>query len=149
MIARYRDGVVPDGRGRPGAGGRVRRGCRTRSPRCSTTREVSQALEAIWQRVRRLNRYVEERAPWKLAKDPAQADELDETLATLAEGLRAVTVLLHPYMPRARPSSCWPRSAGRTSAFDEARALAGAGWGGGSRDWSRCSRSSSGAGGAR
>jgi methionyl-tRNA synthetase len=61
--------------------------------------EATQALELIWQRVRRLNRYVEERAPWQLAKDPASARQLDETLASLAEGLRVVTVLLHPYMP--------------------------------------------------
>jgi methionyl-tRNA synthetase len=61
--------------------------------------EPTQALELIWQRVRRLNRYVEERAPWKLARDPAQAAELAETLATLHEGVRAISVLLHPYMP--------------------------------------------------
>ena len=38
--------------------------------------EITQALERIWQRVRRLNRYVEETAPWQLAKDEAKADEL-------------------------------------------------------------------------
>ena len=61
--------------------------------------EATQALELIWQRVRRLNRYVEEKAPWKLAKAQDAAGELDQTLASLAEGLRAVSVLLHPYMP--------------------------------------------------
>jgi methionyl-tRNA synthetase len=61
--------------------------------------EITQALERIWQRVRRLNRYVEERAPWQLAKDDAAAHELDVTLRSLAEGIRAVTVLLHPYIP--------------------------------------------------
>jgi methionyl-tRNA synthetase len=61
--------------------------------------EITQALERIWQRVRRLNRYVEEQAPWKLAKDDAQQDRLDTVLRSLAEGLRVVTVLLHPYMP--------------------------------------------------
>jgi methionyl-tRNA synthetase len=61
--------------------------------------EPTRALDLIWQRVRRLNRYVEERAPWELAKDPEAADRLDSTLASLAEGLRAVSVLLHPYMP--------------------------------------------------
>src|SRR3954463_8480106 len=61
--------------------------------------EVTQALELIWQRVRRLNRYVEERAPWQLAKDESKAAELDTTLRSLAEGLRAVTVLLAPYIP--------------------------------------------------
>jgi len=61
--------------------------------------ELTAALEEIWQRVRRLNRYVEERAPWQLAKDDARADELDRVLSTLVVGLRVVAVLLHPYMP--------------------------------------------------
>jgi methionyl-tRNA synthetase len=61
--------------------------------------ELTQALDRIWQRVRRLNRYVEEQAPWKLAKDPAESDRLDTVLRSLADGLRAVTVLLHAYMP--------------------------------------------------
>ena len=63
--------------------------------------ELTSALDEIWQRVRRLNRYVEEQAPWQLAKDPARAAELDRVLATLAEGLRVVSVLLHPYLPEA------------------------------------------------
>ncbi len=49
--------------------------------------------------MRRLNRYVEEQAPWQLAKDDARAGELDRVLRTLAEGLRVVTVLLWPYLP--------------------------------------------------
>ena len=57
------------------------------------------ALEQVWQRVRRLNRYVEEQAPWKLAKDPERAGELDRVLRTLAEGMRTVAVLLWPYLP--------------------------------------------------
>jgi methionyl-tRNA synthetase len=61
--------------------------------------EITQALERIWQRVRRLNRYVEEKAPWQLAKDEAKADELSATLRSLAEGLRVITVLLTPYIP--------------------------------------------------
>jgi methionyl-tRNA synthetase len=61
--------------------------------------EATQALELIWQRVRRLNRYVEETAPWQLAKDPADAGRLDRVLASLIEGIRALSVLLHPYIP--------------------------------------------------
>jgi methionyl-tRNA synthetase len=61
--------------------------------------ELTGALEAIWQRVRRLNRYVEERAPWQLAKDEAHAQELDGVLSTLVAGLRVLAVLLHPYLP--------------------------------------------------
>jgi methionyl-tRNA synthetase len=61
--------------------------------------EITFALEEIWKRVRRMNRYVEENAPWQLAKDPQRAEELDRVLATLHEGLRIVTVLLTPYLP--------------------------------------------------
>jgi methionyl-tRNA synthetase len=61
--------------------------------------ELTLALDEIWQRVRRLNRYVEERSPWQLAKDEARGEELEQVLRTLAEGLRSVAVLLWPYMP--------------------------------------------------
>ena len=61
--------------------------------------EITQALERIWQRVRRLNRFVEETAPWKLAKEDAERPRLEQTLYSLWEGLRVLTVLLAPYMP--------------------------------------------------
>jgi methionyl-tRNA synthetase len=60
---------------------------------------VTAALEIIWRRVRRCNRYVEERAPWKLAKDDGAAAELDVVLASLAEAVRVLSVLLAPYLP--------------------------------------------------
>jgi methionyl-tRNA synthetase len=98
MVARYRDGVVPDVEPDAalepdfdGLAGEV--------AALLDGAEITQALDRIWQRVRRLNRYVEERAPWRLAKDPAEATALDVTLRSLVEGLRAVTVLLHPYLP--------------------------------------------------
>jgi methionyl-tRNA synthetase len=98
MISRYRDGVVPatdvDPDVRPDFDGLAAEVCDLLDKA-----EITQALERIWQRVRRLNRYVEERAPWQLAKDESKAAELDTTLRTLAEGLRVVTLLLHPYMP--------------------------------------------------
>jgi methionyl-tRNA synthetase len=61
--------------------------------------ELTGALDLIWQRVRRLNRYVEEQAPWQLAKDEGAAAQLDRVLSTLVCGLRVVAVLLHPYLP--------------------------------------------------
>jgi methionyl-tRNA synthetase len=47
----------------------------------------------------RCNAYVEETAPWKLAKDPAQSEKLDEVLYTLSESLRIVSILLSPILP--------------------------------------------------
>ena len=61
--------------------------------------DITSALEAIWQFVRRQNKYVEEQAPWNLAKDDARAEELDRTLYNLADGLTATAVLLWPYLP--------------------------------------------------
>jgi len=61
--------------------------------------DITPALEEIWKRIRRLNRYVEEQQPWQLAKDPDQAAQLDRVLATLHEGVRIVTVLMQPYLP--------------------------------------------------
>ena len=98
MINRYRDGVVPDSDVDPGLATDFD-GLREDVSGLLDNAEITQALDRIWQRVRRLNRYVEERAPWQLAKDEADADALDETLRSLAEGLRVVTVLLTPYIP--------------------------------------------------
>ena len=98
MIGRYRDGVVPAVATDPALAAEF--GSLPGEVAALLDRaEATQALELIWRRVRRLNRYVEERAPWQLAKDPASAAALDEVLASLYEGVRALSVLLHPYMP--------------------------------------------------
>jgi methionyl-tRNA synthetase len=98
MVHRYRDGIVPDvaldadlAAEIDGLNGEV----------CALLdrADLTGAADAIWLRVRRLNRYVEERAPWTLAKDPERAGELDSVLASLAESLRVVAVLLHPWIP--------------------------------------------------
>jgi len=60
---------------------------------------VSHALEATMSLARAINSYLENTAPWKLAKDPAQREELAEVLAVSSEALRILLVLLSPYMP--------------------------------------------------
>jgi methionyl-tRNA synthetase len=101
MVERYRDGVVPAGEPDPalaegtdglaGLEGRVRE--------LLDDMELTAALEEIWSRVRRLNRYVEENRPWDLAKDDAQTDRLDSVLYNLAEGLRVLALVLCAYLP--------------------------------------------------
>jgi methionyl-tRNA synthetase len=98
MVQRYCDGVVPAVARDPALDAELE-GLPAEVAALMDRAEPTLALDRIWQRVRRLNRYVEERAPWQLAKDPAAADALDETLASLVEGLRTVTVMLEPYMP--------------------------------------------------
>ena len=65
--------------------------------------ELTEALEAAWEIVRDLNRFVDARAPWTLAKDPDKAAELDEVLYTLADGTRAVAILLAAVLPESAP----------------------------------------------
>ena len=98
MLMRYRDGAVSAGDPDPALVGDFA-GLRERVSAHIDHAELTLALDEIWQRVRRLNRYVEEQAPWRLAKDQERAQDLDRVLRTLAEGLRTVTVLLWPYLP--------------------------------------------------
>jgi methionyl-tRNA synthetase len=98
MLGRYTDGAVPAVEVEPALAGDFE-ALDTEVCALLDQAEITQALERIWQRVRRLNQYVEENAPWKLAKDPEQADKLNTVLRSLAEGLRVLTVLLTPYIP--------------------------------------------------
>ena len=98
MIERYRDGVVPEGV--PDADlAQAFDGVVERVEELFDSAEISKALDEIWELVRRLNRFVEETKPWELAKEDAESDRLDSVLYSLAEGLRVVTLLLHPFMP--------------------------------------------------
>lgn len=63
--------------------------------------QITAALDAIWQRIRSLNAFIAETEPWKIAKEPERADELDQILYKLVEGIRVVSLLLHPWMPNA------------------------------------------------
>ncbi|HEY6396218.1 MAG TPA: class I tRNA ligase family protein, partial [Solirubrobacteraceae bacterium] len=98
MVERYRAGVVPAVARDPSLDAEFE-GLPQEVAALMDRSEPTQALDRIWQRVRRLNRYVEERAPWQLARDPAAADTLDRTLASLVEGLRTVNVMLEPFIP--------------------------------------------------
>lgn len=57
------------------------------------------ALQTIWSLVTRANQYVDQTAPFKLAKDSTQAKRLDEVLYNLTETCRVLAVLLWPFLP--------------------------------------------------
>jgi methionyl-tRNA synthetase len=98
MIGRYRDGVVPEASVDDALKGDLA-GVEVHVREKLDAVDISGALEEIWTAIRRLNRYVQDEEPWKLAKDEGAADKLDTVLYSLAEGLRFVSVLVHPYMP--------------------------------------------------
>jgi methionyl-tRNA synthetase len=99
MIARYRNGVVPDAEA-PAELTALEENTLLVQQRFDQV-DPTGALGTIWELVRKLNRFVQERAPWQLAKDPSQASALDSVLYGLAEGLRVASVLVHPFMPEA------------------------------------------------
>jgi len=46
---------------------------------------------------------IQKSSPWELAKDDAQAAELDRVLYDLADGLRVATIALSAYLPKTAP----------------------------------------------
>ncbi len=59
----------------------------------------SVALTNIWKLVSRTNKYIDETAPWALAKDEANKARLAEVMYNLCESIRIVSVLIAPFMP--------------------------------------------------
>ena len=64
------------------------------------TYALHQGVASVYRLIDATNEYLAERAPWTLARDPAQAAALDEVLFTAAESVRLATVLLGPVMPQ-------------------------------------------------
>jgi len=96
MLKRYRNGAVPAKHDELGADA-------TKAADETATllkqNQLQVALQSIWRLVTRANQYVDHTAPFKLAKDPAQAKRLDEVLYNLVETCRVLAVLLWPFLP--------------------------------------------------
>ncbi len=108
MTARYAGGTVPEpGKSGPGeqavcdAAARTAEQVDAQLRRC----EFHRSLEAIFGFCAEVNRYLENCAPWKLAKDKPQGweDKLATTLYTACEGLRVASLLLAPFLPETAP----------------------------------------------
>jgi methionyl-tRNA synthetase len=57
------------------------------------------ALMALWEFINRVNKYIDERAPWALAKEPERRQELASVLAASCGSLAGLAVALSPVMP--------------------------------------------------
>lgn len=96
MLKRYRNGVVPEPSNELAADAE-KAIAQTRSQ--LSENQLQDALQTIWSLITRANQYVDQTAPFKLAKDPAQARRLDEVLYNLTEVCRILAVLLWPFLP--------------------------------------------------
>ena len=60
--------------------------------------QFSNALEEIWNLIRRSNKYIDETTPWILAKNEEDRERLDTVLYNLVESLRIISILIKPFI---------------------------------------------------
>lgn len=60
--------------------------------------DFPRALEAVWNLISRTNKYIDETAPWVLAKDETDRDKLAAVMSHLVASLRVVAHLIQPFM---------------------------------------------------
>jgi methionyl-tRNA synthetase len=75
-------------------------------PRHLAQLEFNRALEAIWHVVQLANQYVDKTAPWNLAKNQGDAEQLRTVLYTMAETLRCLSLATYPVIPNSAQSIC-------------------------------------------
>jgi methionyl-tRNA synthetase len=102
MVQKYRAGVVPE----PGMDGELDPALREGARRAKKALEdgmeaftFHKALIGIWEFINQINKYIDETAPWGLAK-AGPAERLDTVLYHILEGLRNLSILLSPLLPR-------------------------------------------------
>ena len=98
MIQRYRGARVPAGTN-PLAGAIAETW--DKAVAAYRANSLQEAVERCGALVTRANQYIEQTSPFKIAKDPSRAAELDNILYTLAEVCQTLGVLLWPVMPGA------------------------------------------------
>ncbi|ABB32546.1 methionyl-tRNA synthetase [Geobacter metallireducens RCH3] len=103
MVNKYFGGTLPQ----PGAMTELDAAFRARTEAmisqlesCMDEMAFSKGLQAIWEVISAGNKYIDESAPWTLAKDPAQKERLGTIMYTLLEAQRIVHTLLSAFMPR-------------------------------------------------
>ncbi len=76
---------------------------------------ISDALEAVINLAKRLNKYIDETMPWALAKDDSKRERLGTVLYNLLEGIRYIAVLIEPFMPETAKAIFEQTNCGETS----------------------------------
>ena len=87
--------------------------------------ELNQAIKDVWNLIGRANKYIDETAPWILAKDPAQAERLQAVMYNLAEALRIIAILIAPFVPVTAPKIYEQLGLGKPDSFFMADAVWG------------------------
>lgn len=87
--------------------------------------ELNQAIKDVWNLIGHANKYIDETAPWILAKDPAQAERLQAVMYNLAEALRIIAILIAPFVSVTAPKIYEQLGLGNPESFFMADAVWG------------------------
>ena len=102
MVEKYFGGTLPTERENSDADCDLKQMASTLRDRYETEMEHFQfqnALEQVFKTIQRANKYIDENAPWTLAKDPANRARLATVMYNLLETIRICAVLLTPFIP--------------------------------------------------
>ena len=102
MVEKYFGGTLPAERESSDADDDLKQMASTLRDRYETEMEHFQfqnALEQVFKTIQRANKYIDENAPWTLAKDPANRARLATVMYNLLETIRICAVLLTPFIP--------------------------------------------------
>ncbi|NIU80094.1 MAG: class I tRNA ligase family protein, partial [Gammaproteobacteria bacterium] len=97
MIRRYLDGTIPGGAGATPLDAAAEETIAAYRSAMDAHR-LHHGADAVWRLVSRANGFVEERAPWQLAKT-GRRDDLAETLGALTRSIARITVMASPFLP--------------------------------------------------
>jgi methionyl-tRNA synthetase len=97
MISKYRKGIIPEGK--PLSLDEAAEAAIAKYRDAMDAALIHQGIATALDLTSLANGFVEEQAPWALAKDPAGGPLLDATLASLARSLLVLATLLQPIMP--------------------------------------------------
>jgi methionyl-tRNA synthetase len=106
MAGKFFEGKVPApsaGAGRDDALAEAGQGFGSAYLKAMDSLAYHEALDLVFGLIRAANQYVDAKAPWKLAKDPAQAQALADCMYHLLESLRLASLALAPFMPAFAP----------------------------------------------
>jgi len=99
MTGRYRDGVLRPATSVNDQLARLGAQCVADYERGMEALAMHEAAAAVFRLIDGTNEFIAATAPWTMAKDPAQADRLTQTLFDSAEAVRLAAVLLSPVIP--------------------------------------------------
>ena len=105
MIEKYFDGLIPSPSSEESSLDkdlkRAAEGLYGKVERFMERLEYNKILSSVWEIIGSGNRYIDESAPWTLAKDEAKKDRLATVIYNSAELLRIISLYINPYMPDA------------------------------------------------